>query len=90
MDALVPIDDVTKCYDGCRRPAVEVTTLEIAPGEAIAVMGPSGTGKPTLPNLIADLTDQRTARSSRPAAVGAPRPRSALRRRARCEPGATG
>jgi ABC-type branched-subunit amino acid transport system ATPase component len=55
MDALVQIDDVTKRYDGSGRPAVDGMTLEIAPGEAIAVMGPSGSGKPTLPNLIAGL-----------------------------------
>lgn len=55
MDALVQIDDVTKRYDGSARPAVDGMNLEIAPGDAIAVMGPSSSGKPALPNLIADL-----------------------------------
>ncbi|MGH2886843.1 MAG: ABC transporter ATP-binding protein [Solirubrobacteraceae bacterium] len=55
MDALVQINDVTKCYDGSEQPAVDGVTLEIAAGEAVAVMGPSGSGKSTLLNLIAGL-----------------------------------
>jgi ABC-type dipeptide/oligopeptide/nickel transport system ATPase component len=55
MDARVQIDDMTRRYDGSGRRAVDGMTLEIARGEAIAVTGPSGSGKPTLANLIADL-----------------------------------
>jgi putative ABC transport system ATP-binding protein len=55
MDALVQINDVTKCYDGSELPAVDGITLEIAAGEAVSVMGPSGSGKSTLLNLIAGL-----------------------------------
>ena len=40
MDALVRIDDVTKRYDSDGQPAVDGVSLEIAPGEAVAVMGP--------------------------------------------------
>jgi putative ABC transport system ATP-binding protein len=47
MDALAPIDAVTKRYDGSGWPALDGTTLEVAPGEAIAVMGPSASGKPS-------------------------------------------
>jgi ABC-type glutathione transport system ATPase component len=55
MDALPQIDAVTKRYDGSGWSAVDGMTLEITPGEGIAVTGPSGSAKPTLPNLIADL-----------------------------------
>ncbi len=55
MDALVRIDHVTKRYDNDGRPAVDDVSLELMPGEAVAVMGPSGGGKSTLLNLIAGL-----------------------------------
>src|SRR5262249_32002990 len=37
MDALVRIDNVTKRYDSDGQPAVDGVSLEIAPGEAVAV-----------------------------------------------------
>jgi putative ABC transport system ATP-binding protein len=55
MDALVQLNDVTKCYDGSGQAAVDGITLEIERGGAVAVMGPSGSGKSTLLNLIAGL-----------------------------------
>ncbi len=61
MDALVQINDVTKRYDGSEQPAVDGITLEIAAGEAVAVMGPSGGGKSTLLNLIAGLDRPATS-----------------------------
>jgi putative ABC transport system ATP-binding protein len=53
MDALVQLSDVSKQYDGT--PAVSRISMEVAPGESVAVMGPSGSGKSTLLNLIAGL-----------------------------------
>ena len=55
MDTLVQINDVTKRYNGSQQPALDGITLEIAAGEAVAVMGPSGSGKSSLLNLIAGL-----------------------------------
>ena len=55
MDALVRVTDVTKRYDGDGPPAVAHVSMEVAPGESVAIMGPSGSGKSTLLNLIAGL-----------------------------------
>ena len=56
MDALIRLDEVTKRYNGDAAPAVDGVSLHITPGEAVAVMGPSGRGKSTLLNLIAGGT----------------------------------
>ena len=55
MDALIRLEDVTKRYDSDAAPAVHGVSLQITPGESVAVMGPSGSGKSTLLNLIAGL-----------------------------------
>ena len=55
MDALVQLSDVTKRYEDGKSPAVAHVTIDVGPGESVAVMGPSGSGKSTLLNLIAGL-----------------------------------
>ena len=60
MDALIRLEEVTKRYDSDAAPAVDGVSVRIAPGAAVAVMGPSGRGKSTLLNLIAGL-DQPTS-----------------------------
>ena len=55
IDALIGLEDVTKRYDGDAAPAVHGVSMQIAPGESVAVMGPSGSGKSTLLNMIAGL-----------------------------------
>src|SRR3974390_1462202 len=55
MDTLVQVTNVTKNYDNDGAPAVAHISMEVSPGESVAVMGPSGSGKSTLLNLIAGL-----------------------------------
>jgi ATP-binding cassette, subfamily B, bacterial MsbA len=45
--------EVSFQYPGTSAPAVEHIDLKVAPGETIALVGPSGAGKTTLINLIA-------------------------------------
>jgi putative ABC transport system ATP-binding protein len=55
MDTLVQLSDVTKRYDPGGAAALARVSIEVGPGESVAVMGPSGSGKSTLLNLIAGL-----------------------------------
>jgi ATP-binding cassette subfamily B protein len=52
----IDVDDVTFAY-GSNDPVLHDVTLHIAPGERIALVGPTGAGKSTLAKLIARFYD---------------------------------
>src|SRR3989338_4026135 len=56
MLPVLRIRNLVKSYAGATgRPVLRGVSLDVAPGEYVAVMGESGVGKSTLLNLIAGL-----------------------------------
>lgn len=51
------VDAITFAYPGTSAPVLNDITLSVAPGERIALVGPTGAGKSTLAKLMARLYD---------------------------------
>jgi thiol reductant ABC exporter CydC subunit len=58
----VALEGVRATYPGQRDPAVEHVTLELEPGDRVALVGPSGTGKTTIANLLMRFLDPDAGR----------------------------
>jgi ATP-binding cassette subfamily B protein len=57
VDGAVTLEHVTFAYPGQRRPALDDVSVEIAPGQLVALVGPSGAGKTTITTLIPRFYD---------------------------------
>lgn len=49
------VDDVTFCYPGTERKALDAVSLAIGAGEVVALVGENGSGKTTLAKLLCNL-----------------------------------
>src|SRR6202167_2468677 len=54
---LLQFDHVTFCYPGVPTPVLRDVTLELEPGETVALVGPNGSGKSTLLQLVPRLAE---------------------------------
>jgi ATP-binding cassette subfamily B protein/subfamily B ATP-binding cassette protein MsbA len=62
VDGAVTFERVSFSYPGSTMYALEDISLEVAPGETIALVGPSGGGKTTLCNLVGRFYDPTSGR----------------------------
>jgi subfamily B ATP-binding cassette protein MsbA len=58
----VRFEDVSFTYPESDEPALQDVTLELRPGETLALVGPSGAGKSTLMDLVARFIDPTAGR----------------------------
>ncbi len=60
VDGRITFDQVTFQYPGTDTPALQDISLDVEPGQTVALVGPSGSGKTTLCNLVARFYDPQS------------------------------
>ena len=60
VEGALELDDVTYAYPGAPTPALHGVSIDIVPGEVVALVGPSGAGKSTLARLLLRFADPDT------------------------------
>lgn len=60
VEGRITLDQVTFQYPGTHEPALYDISLDVAPGQTVALVGPSGSGKTTLCNLVARFYDPQS------------------------------
>lgn len=58
----IEFQDVTYTYPSSSQPAVEDITLRVPAGQTVAILGPTGSGKTTIAQLVARLFDPQKGR----------------------------
>ena len=58
--ATLSIENITFTYSGTEDPALNTVSLRVEPGESVALVGPSGSGKSSLIAIIAGFLDPDT------------------------------
>jgi ATP-binding cassette subfamily B protein len=61
-DGGLRLEHLSFTYPGATRPAVDDVTVDITPGQLVALVGPSGAGKATVTSLVARFVDPQTGR----------------------------
>ncbi|MCZ7449620.1 ABC transporter ATP-binding protein [Agrobacterium rhizogenes] len=51
--SVLTLSNVSKTYDGARKPALEEVSFSVQPGEFFSILGPSGSGKTTILRTVA-------------------------------------
>src|SRR3954468_21142458 len=67
LDSALALEHVTVTFvsqDGGRYTAIRDTTLHVAPGEFVSVVGPTGCGKSTLLNVAVGLLEPSSGKAS--------------------------
>lgn len=57
QDPRLSFDQVVFCFDGAREPVLRGVSLDLRPGETVALVGPNGAGKTSLLQLVPRLAE---------------------------------